>query len=497
MEQRCWNNRQKKVGKFGIINNCKISFIEETIMSNNFVNDLEKNYKLKEELVEKLRHLIKNVDHISKKYSDFNEIRRRWFEIGPVPRIKDQILWNNFQHNIKNFYDYLKLNRTFKKIDEEHNFKEKKNIILQAKKLSDSKNLFRSEKLLDRLLKKWKYETRPVSNDNDKLENELKNIIEITKEKIEIFKKNNEIFFKENLQKKVQLLKKMKDVLKVNCKSNSEWKSKINNFETIKNQIQLIGPIKPEENKIFWKDFRKCNKEFYLEKNIFFKDQKRDYKKNIQNQERIINDVKLLTEGNLCVKEKVILLQKEWKKIKPVPFKVNKKNFNIFKSLCDQIFKKISSQKLLENEKTINEIKLKTNYINEIKKLIGEGKLNINETFDGWNNFLTKHVDSERKFFEIMKIYLKAEGLNENEIEIKFFDQKIKRMNDKEKKNEKISLNRKLKEFEKELSIIENNFSFFNDKSKQNILLKKIKMDLCSIKENIISLNLKISKLSN
>ena len=38
-------------------------------MSNNFVNDLEKNYKLKEELVDKLRHLTKNVDHISKKYS--------------------------------------------------------------------------------------------------------------------------------------------------------------------------------------------------------------------------------------------------------------------------------------------------------------------------------------------------------------------------------------------------------------------------------------------
>ena len=105
-------------------------------MSNNFVNDLEKNYKLKEELVDKLRHLTKNVDHISKKYSDFNKIRKRWFEIGPVPRLKDQILWNNFQHNIKNFYDYLKLNRTFKKIDEEHNFKEKKNYNPSGKKIN-------------------------------------------------------------------------------------------------------------------------------------------------------------------------------------------------------------------------------------------------------------------------------------------------------------------------------------------------------------------------
>ena len=95
-------------------------------MSDNFINDLEKNYELKEELVDKLRGLTKNTNSISKNYSEFSKIKQKWFEIGPVPRQKNQILWNNFQHHIKNFYDYLNLDRTLKKIDEKYNFEEKK-----------------------------------------------------------------------------------------------------------------------------------------------------------------------------------------------------------------------------------------------------------------------------------------------------------------------------------------------------------------------------------
>ena len=51
------------------------------------------------------------------------------FKIGNVPRSQNLILWNNFQHHIKNFYDYLHLNRKFKEIDLEHNLKEKEKII--------------------------------------------------------------------------------------------------------------------------------------------------------------------------------------------------------------------------------------------------------------------------------------------------------------------------------------------------------------------------------
>ena len=289
----------------------------------------------------------------------------------------------------------------------------------------------------------------------------------------------------------------MKSVLNNNSKTNFEWKKKINDFEKIKKKIQLIGPISPKQNKTYWKELRKYNLEFYKEKNIYFKEQKKLYKKNIERQKKIIADVKLNIRENDYSKEKLIILQKEWKKTKPIPFIINKKNYTHFKNLCDQIFKKINAKKLIENEKNINEIKLQMNYIENIEKSIKKGKFNLDKTFDRWNEFSKKHIESERKFFDTIKIYLQKEGLKENKIEVKIFDQKIKRMSDNEKKIKKIILNKNLEDFQKELLKLENNFSFFNDKSKEKSLLNNIKDDLNSIREKIIILNFKISKLTN
>jgi len=61
----------------------------------------------KEILIDRLKNLINDDISISKKYQELKKIQSFWFKIGPVPRTKSKIVWNNFQHHIKNFYDYL------------------------------------------------------------------------------------------------------------------------------------------------------------------------------------------------------------------------------------------------------------------------------------------------------------------------------------------------------------------------------------------------------
>ena len=69
--------------------------------------NFEKNYELKQDLINRLKDLINNNKSISKNYSEFKDIREKWFQIGPVSNQKNDDIWNNFQHHIKNFYDYL------------------------------------------------------------------------------------------------------------------------------------------------------------------------------------------------------------------------------------------------------------------------------------------------------------------------------------------------------------------------------------------------------
>ena len=90
--------------------------------------NLDQNFDEKKNLIEELKNLINQDTSINEKYNQFKKIQNSWFKIGPVPRTKSGILWNNFQHHIKNFYDYLHLNRKFKEIDLVHNQKEKEKI---------------------------------------------------------------------------------------------------------------------------------------------------------------------------------------------------------------------------------------------------------------------------------------------------------------------------------------------------------------------------------
>ena len=139
--------------------------------------NLKKNLADKKYLIDELKNLINHESKMSQKYLEFKKIQENWFKIGPVPRAESQILWNNFQHHVKNFYDYLHLNRKFKEIDVNHNLSEKKKIIQQVKKLIDIEDTISAHKFLERLKKRWKYELGPVEKKEDtELSKEFKNL---------------------------------------------------------------------------------------------------------------------------------------------------------------------------------------------------------------------------------------------------------------------------------------------------------------------------------
>ena len=79
--------------------------------------DLKENLEKKKLLIDSLKNLIFLDNKMTDKYLKFKRVQEKWNKTGPVPRTEDGVIWNNYQHHIKNFYDYLHLNRKFKEID--------------------------------------------------------------------------------------------------------------------------------------------------------------------------------------------------------------------------------------------------------------------------------------------------------------------------------------------------------------------------------------------
>ena len=461
--------------------------------------NLDDNLTEKKLLIEKLKELLIIDGSINDKYKEFKKLQNSWFKIGNVPRSQNLILWNNFQHHIKNFYDYLHLNRKFKEIDLEHNLKEKEKIIFNAKKLINNNDQYKASRDFERLKKRWKFELGPVKKEKiENLEKELKNVEEKLNNKRKEFELNKDAILSTNFNTKESLIKEIESLHQTESKSIKDWQEKIKIFDSIKKNIEHTGPIPRKLKKTFWNNYKKVIREFYSTKNIFFKKIKKVYSENLKKQDTLIDEIIKISSKDDLEKERqnVISIQKQWKLIKPVPYKANEKNWKNFKNSCDIFFQKISQNKNIktkENKKS--EIK-QNKLIQDLEKFNGElvGLENIFKEYFSVNKISS---ENEKIFFEKIKTQLIKQGLKEEDSQNKLNEMKSKFMSEDQKNSEVYKLNLKLDKLKKELTQQENNLLFFNDKSKENKLLKSVHLKIENQKleiEKIINTKKKLLK---
>ena len=438
--------------------------------------NLDKNFDEKKDLIEQIKNLINQDTSINEKYNQFKKIQNSWFKIGPVPRTKSGILWNNFQHHIKNFYDYLHLNRKFKEIDLVHNQKEKEKIILHAETLFKLNDKIKAFKDFERLKKRWKYELGPVNREVEQnLNNSFKDIENKIIDEKKKFDLNKDSILENNIEKKLNLLNDIKILIEKETDSVKGWQKKINDFDKLKHNIEITGPIPKKSKKIFWDDYKKIVRTFYSEKNSFFKRLKKIYSENLEKQKNLINQIgKIHKEENLeNFRSEVISIQKHWKLIKPVPYKTNEKNWKLFKNTCDEYFQKLIHKKNNDSKEKNESNKRQKVIIENLNDFSGneEDLVIVAKEFLSFKNIST---ENETKFYKKIKKILKDLGSNSKNIEDKISDIKSKLMSSEQKNNEIQNINSKLELLSKELTQQENNLSFFNEKSKENKILNKV-----------------------
>ena len=448
--------------------------------------DLKQNLEKKKVLIERLKNLIYLDNKMTDKYLEFKRIQEEWYKTGSVPRNHDGLIWNNFQHHTKNFYDYLHLNRKFKEIDIKHNSKQKENIIKQAKELLKDEDKIRSYKYFERLKKKWKYEIGPTTKEvENKLNEKFTEIgIEISNNKEEFDKDKDSILSKNFLIKETHL-NELKDLINQESNTSKDWQKKIREFEKIKIKLETTGPIPHKEKNDYWKNYKDTLKKYYLSKNIFFKNLKKLYKENILKQDLLLEKTEDLKnkDNKENIKKEILLIQKEWKKINPVPYKVNEKNWKQFKSICNQFFNKIDEEKVIKIQEIKKNQENQNKFIKEIE--INSSNINLEELLKKWESLGQKSKENEIKFEKYILKKLKSDGLSVEQSKIKLFEIKTQTMSSNEKDKKILILNKELEKLNKEVSTLENNLSFFNEKSKENKMLNKVYKDIEKNKLNI------------
>ncbi|MDC3179200.1 DUF349 domain-containing protein [Flavobacteriales bacterium] len=432
-------------------------------------SDLKKNHELKVNLIKEIKSLLDSSIDNDTKYGNFLGLRKKWINIGKVPGHLAFGLNNSYSHQVKVFYDYLYLDKKFKNKDQANNKKIKEQLILDASKIEKFADKLKGYRELLFIIRKWNYQVGPVKPDDEKkLELKFDIIIKNIKNQKKYYLNNRDKFDKENLEHKKELIKRFKDYLENLPNEKNKWIKMIDEIAKIKDTFINIGPIKLSENDKIWDEFKALNRKFIKEKNLYFKKLKKNYSFNIEKQLEIINKLKSYINENDKINKKIITeIRNDFKTIKDVPFKKNKENWLIFNEIYNSCINKVNSSKF-------KDLEIQKDILKKQRELKEELLLNfdvekIDSTLDKWLNLgKTKSIKETNELIAGIEEKIKSIGLKNRdniilEIKSKILDENI--IN-----SEKIKLKKKIEDYEKQISQLENNLNFIKGNSESGIL---------------------------
>lgn len=451
----------------------------------------KENLKKKLKIIEEIKSLVDFNVNINTAYNKFKKLKEEWYSIGPVPIKNQHNIWENYKHHSVKFYDYLHLNKNLREMNFKYNYDEKIKIIKKAESISESEkyNVNFMVRELNYLHKLWKNDLGPVTKD----QNELlwKRFQEASKKihsKINLFNKNRLEIEKENLKKKNNIIKKLKENNEITPVEHKDWLEYIKLIDELKEEFQQIGKVPKSNNKEIWSEFREVLKKINSKKNNFYKKRKIEIKKLVDEKKKMIISVREIinNEDHLSNLKKVKEIQMKWKSIGPIPRKISSNLWNEFNELCNLFFKKIreDKQKISQEDSKIIETKnlFFKNFpeskipkkTNEIQKYFFD---KIDDLIQSINcsseKIKSKIIDETCNFFENKwnEISDKNESIDMNKFETKIYILK----NSKTKLNQEYQHNsKKIKELTINLNQIQNNLEYITDSSTKKSILKSV-----------------------
>lgn len=467
----------------------------------NLENTLKNNLAVRLALIEELKGLINPENNIQDIFRQFNDIRERWRNAGPIPKDKYNHVWNNYHFHVENFYDYIHLDREARDMDFKYNLEQKQKVIARAKELlhePDLNKAFRELQLLHRL---WKEELGPVSREyRDQIWNEFSSVTREIHDKREQFFQQIREKEKQTLEVKKKIIAQIQALAEENITSHSGWQKQIKKVEEQKEAFFKAGRVPMENRDEIWEAFRNATKEFNTKKNSFYKNLKAEQHNNLLRKQALIEKANQLKDSEDFVATTPIMkqIQEEWKNIGHVPKKNSDAIWNEFKAACNHYFDRLHAKRNEENQVENAAYEAKKAYLEETLKhveLTGDHKTDletIKSHIEKWKSFgrVPHHKRYiEAKYNKILDGLFDKLSLSKKDSEIIRYNNRITSLANSEENtklmSERIFLTKKIEELQQEIRQLENNKLFITGASEKNPFVAEVNKNIEKRKQEI------------
>ena len=457
------------------------------------------NLEKKKAIIEEIKNLINIEQNINTIYNSFRALQESWYNTGPIPRADNQNIWETYKHHVERFYDFLHLNRELRDLDFKHNYEEKLKIIEQAEALQQVPDIVRASRDLNTLHQLWKNDLGPVAKEHSEdLWNRFQEASRVIQSKRQTYQKDMVGAMKENLEKKETLLKEMKSLTESPLDTHKAWQNAINKYNKLREDFKTIGYVPAKESKATWQEFRDIGREFMRLKNVFYKEQKKEYNQNIDGKKALIEKSKAIVESETWESrvQEMKDLQKEWRGVGFVPRKLDNKLWDEFSEVQKIFFDRLktgfqhlsSEQEAMQKEKLAQIDKLKTfTFSSDIKVL----KEEYNNFWDTWKAIIRLDTGNQEKInysfsnallAGVKKVELDKDAKNEVLIDLNAL---ILQGDSKRLQQELQTARTNVSTLKAELTQLENNLAFFSNSSSENPLFKNVEKQIKSCQNKI------------
>ena len=466
----------------------------------------QKNLSQKEAIISELSSIVEDPDNINKQYQRFQQLQQEFKAIGEVPPTEDKRLWKEYQAATENFYDLWKINKELRDYDFKKNLEAKQALCEEAEALASEKDVISAFSKLQTLHEKWREIGPVVKEIREELWSRFKDASTVINKSHQAFFESRKEKERENEVAKMAICEEAEAIDLAALTSYQKWEDSTKAIISLQERWKTLGYASKKVNNELFARFRKACDEFFAKKAEFFKKMKEETSANLAKKHELCSKAEELKESTDWKRTSDLLveLQKEWKKIGPVPKKAGDAVWKKFIAACDYFFenkaKNASNTKKEEHEnlekkkgviekiKTIDESLPK----NEIRELLR----NLSAEFQAIGHVPFKEKD---KLYETYKSELNAAydkfDLNDKKSKMNKFASNVNEIsNDKNRLfKERERLVRQYEQKKNEIKTYENNLGFFNVTSKSGgNVLKEMEKRIAKSKEELATLEQKI-----
>jgi hypothetical protein len=454
------------------------------------------NLEQKTAVLNSMKELVANEEHIGKMFDAFNALTEKWNAIGNVPGDQYKEVHDAWHRLRDEFFYNVNIYKQLQDHDLQVNLKKKQDLIAQASELASVTDLKEKELLARSYMKAW-FDVGPSPRETyqemaDTFFGHTRSALDEIKAHFDGIREG----FQKNLEAKQALVEEVRALLEVEIQGPTEWPAQAEKVKDVQKRWKTIGFAGRKDDQEAWEGFRELCDLFFQKRDAAFADVRAAQNKVRDRKQAIAEEATKLAESTAWKQtaDQLMALQKEWKDLGSAGPRDENRLWRKFRGACDQFFTARKAQFAdRDKEYKVNQ-QAKEKLIEEIEAFELSG--NHGNDLGALKAFSKRWAESghvpRRMFEQIVERYgnamdkkFDALGEKRSERSVEAYKQRVESLvtgegSDHMARKEERVLRDKMDRLRKRVTQYENNMGIFTGKGAASIVAdfqKKIESD--------------------